>query len=170
MAVTDQELREIFANAPVIKDTFEVITLTASWFSQDYHLQNTFTEGVEVDIDGTPTLAQYAPMEIGQTSSNADLTYERSIVIQQVNDIVAGEVANRDPESNELPVIQSRGYVMYRDGSVSQIKTPVISTQITKLNRDGVGTSITSSAKPVNAQATGELTTTTRFEMMKGFL
>lgn len=170
MAITDSELREIYANAPVAKDTFEVITLTASWFSQDYHLQNTFTDDIEVTIDGSPVTALYAPMNIGRTSSNGDLSYERTIDIQQVNDIIAAEISNRDPESNELPIIQSRGYVMYRDGTVSNLKTPVISTQLTKASRNDIGTTITSNAKPVNAQATGELTTVTRFPMMKGFL
>lgn len=172
MAITDSDLREIYANAPVAKDTFEVITLTASWFTQDYHLQNTFTEGVDITLEDNVTNvhALYAPMNIGQSSSNADLTYERVIEIQQVNDIIAAEIALRDPTSNELPVIESRGYVMYRDGSISQLKTPVIKTELIRTTRNTIGTNITSSAKPVNAQATGETATTTRFPMQKGFL
>jgi len=171
MAITDSELREIYANAPVIKDTFEVIQISASWFTADYYLQNTFTEDIDVELDDLSIVtAQYAPMSLGRTSSNADLSYERTINIQQVNDIIAGEITNRDPESTELPLITSRGYVMYRDGSVSALKTAEISTQIIKTSRNGVGTNITSSAKPVNAQATGESMTATKFEMLKGYL
>lgn len=171
MAITDNELREIYANAPVVKDTFEVITIKASWFSQEYHLQHVFPDGVEVELETDEiVVAEYAPMEIGQANSNADMVFERTIIVQQVNDIIASETALRDPETDELPVLESRGYVMYRDGTVSQLKTAVISTEISKTSRNEVGTSITSSTTPVNAQATGEMTTTTRVPMLKGFL
>ncbi len=171
MAVTDDELREIYVNAPVVKDTFEVITLKAGWFSQDYHLQHAFTEDIEVELEtGEVVTAQYAPMEIGQSSSNADMVFERTIIIQQVNDIIASETASRDPESDEIPVMESRGYVIYRDGTISQLKTSVISTQISKTSRNEIGTSISSSTTPVNIQATGETATTTRVPMLKGFL
>jgi hypothetical protein len=171
MAITDSELREIYASAPAVKDTFEVITLTASWFSQDYHLQHAFTEGIDVTLETAEVVtAEYAPMEIGQASSNADMVHERNIVVQQVNDVIAGEIALRDPESAELPVMESRGYVMYRDGTVSQLKTPVTRTEINKTTRNETGVSIASSTKPVNAQATGESVTTTRVPMTKAFL
>ena len=171
MAATDSELREIYANAPVVKDTFEVITITASWFSKAYHLQHSFTEGIDVELETSEVVtAEYAPMEIGQASSNADLVYERNIIIQQVNDVIASEISLRDPESTELPVIESRGYVMYRDGTVSQLKTPVTRTDISKTTRNEIGVSIASSTKPVNAQATGESVTTTRVPMTKAFL
>ncbi len=32
--MTDDELKEIFASAPVAKDTFEVIAISAPWFSK----------------------------------------------------------------------------------------------------------------------------------------
>ena len=166
----DTELEEIFANAPVAKSTFEVITVKASWFDS-YHLQNVFTEGIDVVLEtGETVTAEYAPMEIGQANSNADMVYERTIVIQQVNDIIASEISNRDPESDELPYIESRGYIAYRDGSVSQIKTPVISTEISRTSRNSKGVNISSSTTPVNEQATGERATTTRAPMLKGFL
>lgn len=169
--ITDDELKEIYSNAPITKDTFEVITLTADWFSQDYHLQNTFTEGVDVILeDDTEVFAEYAPMEIGQASSNASLEYSRTIIIQQVNDIIAAEIANRDPESDSKVYVQSRGYVMYRDGSISQLKTPVITTEVNKTTRNEVGTSISTSTKPVNNTSTGEIATVTRVPMLKGFL
>lgn len=169
MATTDSELREIYASAPVAKDTFEVITLKSSWF--EYHLQNAFTEGVEVQLeDDSVVFAEYAPMGLGQASSNADLSYERTIVIQQVNDIIGEELAKRDPESDELPVIQSRGYVMYRDGTVSQLKTPVIETELNKTTRNETGTSFSTSVKPVREQATGEVDTVSRVPMLRAFV
>lgn len=167
--MTDAEIEEIYANAPVAKQTFEVITIKASWF--EYHLQNTFTEDVEIELEtGEVVTAQYAPMEIGQASSNADMVYERTLAIQQVNDIIANEIANRDPESDELPVIESRGYVVYRDGSISQLKTQVISTDVSRTTRNNKGVNVTSTTTPVNEQATGERATTTRVPMLKGFL
>lgn len=172
MAITDSELREIYSNAPVEKDTFEVLALKADWFTQDYYIQHTFTEGVEVPLeDGvTYVIADYAPADIGQASSNADLTYERTIVIQQINDLISSEAVRFNPDTDGLPVLESRGYVMYRDGTVSQLKTPVIKLDITKLTRNEMGASIAASSKPVNVQATGELATIERVPMYRGFL
>lgn len=171
MAITDDDLREIFTNAPVVKDTFEVITISASWFSQDYHLQNVFTDGIDVELSsGNTVTADYAPMSLGQSNSNADLIYERSIVIQGVNDIIASEIASRSPTTSELPKVSSNMFIMYRDGTVSESRAVINTTEISSISRDEIGTTIVSSTKPVNAQATGELATTTRVPMLKGFL
>jgi len=169
MAITDSDLREIYANAPVAKETFEVICIKASWF--EYYLQNTFTDDIEVELeDGSTVTAEYCPMSITQASDSSDLIYERSVVVQHVNDIIATELAMRDPELNESPVIESRGYVMYRDGTVSSLKTDVISTEVSKAVRDEQGCSFTASTTPVNSKATGERSTVTRVPMLKGFL
>jgi|AJXC01.1.fsa_nt_gi hypothetical protein len=42
--MTSDELKEIYANAPVSKIDFEVIAIKAPWFSQDYYLQNIDTD------------------------------------------------------------------------------------------------------------------------------
>ncbi len=169
MAITDSELREIYANAPIAMDTFEVITIKSSWF--EYHVQNAFADDIDVELeDGTTVTARYVPMSTAQASDSADLVYERTLEVQEVNDIISGELALRDPESTEQPVIESRGYVMYRDGTVSALKTPVISTEVSKCVRNYQGCSFTASTVPVNSKATGERATVTRVPMLQGFL
>ncbi|MCQ9087367.1 hypothetical protein [Vibrio alginolyticus] len=169
--MTDDELKEIFASAPVAKDTFEVIAIAAPWFSQTYYLQNAFTEAVYVPLeDDTEVLAKYAPMSIGQANNNSDMTYTREITIEQVNDVIAGEISKRDPLLRQKVSIESRGYVMYRDGSISSLKTPVVKTSVTSTVRDSVGTTITTSAKPVNRTTTGIVATVSRVPMLAGFL
>lgn len=170
--ITDDELREIYANAPVEKDEFEVISLSAPWFTQTYYLQNTFVDGVDVTLDDGVTVvtAEYAPMAIGQASSNADMSYTREFTIQQVNDIIATEISGRDPALRQKVTVSSRGYVMYRDGTVSAQKTPTISTEVTKTTRNNIGTTIGTATKPVNNTTTGEVATVTRVPMLKGFL
>ena len=93
--ITDNELKEIFSNAPVEKDMFEVVELTASWFSQSYYVQNTFTDGIDVPLEDGVTIvnAEYAPMQIGQAGNNTDMVYSRSVTLQYVNDIIAAEIA-----------------------------------------------------------------------------
>lgn len=170
MSFTDDELREIYVNAPVEKDVFEVISLTAPFFTKTYHLQHTFTDGIEVVLETDQTvLAEYAPMDIGQASSEGNMNWTRTIVIEQVNDIIAAELANRDPELDQKITVEFRGYVMYRDGSVSSLKTPVIRNQVIEVDRDEVGSSISTSAKPISKTQTGETATTTRVPMLKGF-
>lgn len=170
--ITDDELREIYANAPVEKDTFEVIGLSAPWFTQSYYLQNVFVDGIDVPLEDGVTIvtAEYAPMRIGQASSNADMSYSREFTIQQVNDIIASEIAGRDPLLRQKVSVSSRGYVMYRDGTVSAQKTPTISTEVVKTSRNNIGTAISTATKPVNNTTTGEVATVTRVPMLKGFL
>lgn len=170
MAITDSDLREIYANAPVVKDQFEVISLEADWFSQNYYLQNVFVDGVTVTLDdGTEVLAEYAPMSLGQTSSNADMSFERTVNIQMVNDKIANEMSNYNPDVDDMPTFNSRVFVMYRDGSVSSQKTSVITTEVTKVTRSEQGASITTRLRPVSEQATGIVANTTLCPMLAGF-
>lgn len=170
--ITDTDLREIYANAPVVKDIFEVISVSAPWFTRTYYLQNTFTDGVDITLEDNVTVvtAEYAPMTIGLASSNADMSYTREFTIQQVNDVIAAEIAGRDPALRQKVRVESRGYLMYRDGTISLLKTPVVGTEVTKTSRDSIGTTISTATKPVNNTSTGEVATVTRVPMLKGFL
>lgn len=168
--ITDSELREIYANAPVIKDTFEVITLRSSWF--EFHLQNTFAgETITVTFeDGRVIEAVYAPMRVEQANSNADMNYTRRVVIQAINDLIAEQIANRPDGSDEKPVIEGRVYVMYRDGTISQVKGPVVKTEVLRVTRDSQGANIDTATKPINDIATGEIATISRVPMLRGVL
>lgn len=171
--MTDEEIREIYASAPVSKTVIEVVELSAPWFSKTYYLQRQMTDSIEVTLEtGETVVAEYVPMSIDQSSSNADLNYERNIVIQQVNDIIVSEQTNYDPDvyGDPLPQFVSRGYILYRDGSVSQIKQPPIRLPIRKMRRDERGALFNVTTKPANQWATGEVATTTRVPMLKGFL
>lgn len=171
--MTDEEIREIYASAPVSKTVIEVVELSAPWFSKTYYLQRQMTDSIEVTLEtGETVVAEYAPMSIDQSSSNADLNYERNVVIQQVNDIIASEQSKYDPDlyADQSPMFVSRGYILYRDGSVSQIKQPPIQLPIRKMRRDERGALFSVTTKPANQWATGEVATTTRVPMLKGFL
>lgn len=173
--MTSDELKEIYANAPVASTQFEVVTLKAPWFSKDYHLQNMLTEDIDVIFETNETVtANYAPMGLGQTSSNADLNYERKIIIQYVNDIIASEQARFDPDIHDPrdSVIESRGYIYYRNGDVSGLQTSVTTVGIREVIRDAENgaVSITTSSKPANESATGEVATIKRVPMLRGFV
>ena len=171
--MTNEEIREIYASAPVTKETIEVIELSASWFTRKYYLQRQMTDDIDITLEtGEVVTANYAPMSLDQSSSNADLAYERNVVIQQVNDIIASGQARYDPDihGDEMPMFVSRGYILYRNGTVSQIKQPPIKLPIRKMRRDDKGTVFNVTTKPANQSATGEMCTVTRVPMVKGFL
>jgi hypothetical protein len=171
--MTDEEIRQITASAPVSKETIEIIELSASWFTRKYYLQRQVTDDIEVVLEtGETVTANYAPMSLNQSSNNADLNYERNIIIQQVNDIIAEEQSRYDPDihDNEFPMFISRGYVLYRNGDISQIKQQPIRLPIRKMRRDERGALFNVTTKPANQSATGEVCTVTRAPMTKGFL
>ena len=111
-------------------------------------------------------------MNIDQSSSNADLSYERNIQIQMVNDIISSENDNYDPDihGDEMPLFQSRVYIAYRDGTISSIMSGPISLPVRKISTNNQGVSINVTTKPSNESATGEIATTTRVPMLKGFV
>lgn len=173
--MTTDELKEIYANAPVDKIDFEVVALKAPWFSQDYYLQNVMTDDIEVVLEtGATVTVKYAPMSIGQSSSNSDLNNERTIVLQDVNDLIASEQVNFNPDIHDPndAKIESRGYIYYRNGTVSSIQTSVTSVTVREITRDSknANSSIRASSKPTNDSATGERCTITRVPMLRGYL
>jgi hypothetical protein len=173
--MNSEEIKEIYANAPVSSSQFEVIALSAPWFSQKYYLQNIDTEAIDVVLEtGETVTVSYAPMSIGQTSSNADLNNERSIILQEVNDIIAEEQSNFNPDIHDPKdaKVEHRGYIRYRNGDVSSLQTSVTSVTIRELTRDAENgnTSIITSSKPANESATGERATTKRVPMLRGFI
>ncbi len=134
--MTPDEIKAIYANAPVEQSTLEVISFSASWFSQKYYLQSQFAKDIQVVLEDNFTVdALYAPMSIDQSSSNADLNHERNLVIQMVNDLIASENDNYDPVTHgaETPIFQSRGYICYRDGTISDLQFGPISLPVKKI-------------------------------------
>lgn len=171
--MTDDELKAIYASAPVTATPFEVISAEAPWFSKTYYLQNVLTEELSVTLEtGQVVSVDYAPMALEQASSNADLNYERRILIQMVNDVIADEMSKYDPDLHEWTdfKMKSRGYIYYRTGDVSGIKTPVVVLPVRGITMTYNGVSAKVSSKPVNESATGEVATVNRVPMMKGFV
>jgi hypothetical protein len=127
-------------------------------------MQVTLETGVVVDVS-------YAPMNLEQASSNSDLNYERNLTIQQVNDIIASENDNYDPEvnGNAMPVFQSRGYIAYRDGTISDLQYGPVTLPVRSMKTNNQGTVMSVSTKPGNDYATGEMATVTRVPMLRGF-
>jgi len=173
--MTSDELKEIYASAPVSSTEMEVVSLSAPWFSQTYWLQNVDTDPIDVVLEtGETVTVNYAPMGLGQTSSNADLNYERSIVIEEVNDIIAEEQSRFDPDIYDPKdaKVSSRGYIYYRNGDVSSIQTSVTTVTVRDVTRDAStgAVNISASSTPANETSTGEVATISRVPMLAGFL
>jgi hypothetical protein len=170
--MTPDDIKKIYASAPVDRTTLEVVSFSASWFSKTHYLQRQFTDDIQVTLEtGVVVNVLYAPMNLEQASSNSDLNYERNVTIQQVNDIIASENDNYDPETNsdEMPVFQSRGYIAYRDNTISAIQYGPITLPVRSMTTNNQGTIISITTKPGNEYATGEMATVTRVPMLKGF-
>jgi len=173
--LTTDELKKIYASAPVSSTPFEVVSIQAPWFSQVYYLQNVSVSDIQVTLEtGAVVTARYAPMGLGEASSNADLNYERSIVIQMVNDLLAAEQDRFNPEMHNADdhLVKSRGYIMYRNGTISSLQTSVVTTRVRDITRDAKNgaASVRISSKPSNESATGEVATISRVPMLRGFI
>lgn len=167
--VNDEELREIYANAPLPKTAFIVVSLDATWFTQKFYLQNVSTDDIEVVLEtGETVVAEYAPMNYTEAGNNDDMSYTRTVLIQQVNDIIAAQMDNRQYGDNSNVNVEFRTYIMMRDGTISSIKDRVVRTQVVSLQRNAQGAKIDTSTKPITKTTTGEKQTTTRFPMLKG--
>lgn len=170
--MTPDEIKKIYASAPVDQTTLEVVSFSASWFSKTYYLQRQFTEDIQVTLEDDSVVdVLYTPMSIEQASSNADLNYERNITIQMVNDLIASENDNYNPEihGSEMPMFQSRGYIAYRDGTISSIQFGPVSLPVRRMKTNNQGTVINVTTKPSNESSTGEIATVTRVPMLRGF-
>lgn len=173
--MTTDEMKAIYASAPVSSTRFEVVSIEAPWFSQIYYLQNVSVEDIQVTLETSEVVtARYAPLGLGEASSNADLNYERNIVIQMVNDLLAAEQDNFNPEIHnpDDQIVKSRGYIYYRNGTISSIQTSVVKTRVRDITRDSKtgASNIRISTKPGNQNATGEVATISRVPMLRGFL
>ena len=171
--MTPDDIKKIYASAPVDQTELEVISFSAPWFSKTYYLQRQFTEDIQVTLEtGITVDVMYAPMNIDQASSNADLNYERNVSIQMVNDLIAAENDNYDPEMNgsQTPTFQSRGFIAYRDGTISGIKYGPITLPVKTIKTNNQGAIINVTTKPGNDYATGEVATVTRVPMLRGFV
>ena len=171
--MTPDEIKAIYASAPVDRTELEIISFSAPWFTKTYYLQRQFTENIQVTLETNEVVdVLYAPMNIDQASSNADLNYERNISIQMVNDLIAAENDNYDPEINgsQTPIFQSRGFIAYRDGTISGIKYGPITLPVKTIKTNNQGAVINVTTKPGNDYATGEVATVTRVPMLRGFV
>lgn len=171
--MTDEELIDIYANAPIEKDRFELLKLEATWFSQTYYLQGTYSEEIEVEIDGVLQTVKYAPLRTGGESSSDELEYEVNTVIQSVNDLIAKESDNFDPSlrgNDRLPKMTVYEFISYRNGDIKQSSNPSVSVRLNDMNRDENATNLVASTVPTNQQATGEVVTINRNPMLKAFL
>ena len=168
--ITDDELKTIFASAPVSKTMVEVISLTASWFSQEYHLQNQIGDVITVTFENGQVVDAYpAPMNITDASSNEDLTYQKTLSIENVNDLIATELERFDPSIHEPPMMTSRMFIYYRDGTITGIKGSPIRLKVGKMDLNELGVQLSATAKETNTSATGERMTNARFPMQRGF-
>lgn len=173
--MNSEELRKLYASAPVVTTEFEVASIHAPWFSRVYYLQNVFTETIRVRLEtGAYVDAEYAPMSLGRSSSNADLNYERNIIISQVNDILAAEQVNFNPDVHDpdTQYVQSRMYIRYEEGTISNMQGTVVTTYVRDITRDSktYSSTVRISSKPANETATGEVATVSRVPMLKGFV
>lgn len=171
--MTDEELIDIYANAPIEKDRFEILKLEALWFSETYFLQNVYSEDIETLVDGVTQTIRYAPFRTGGESSSEELEYQVNTVLQNINDLIAKESENFNPDlrgDDRLPKITVYEFISYRDGTFKQSTNPSVTVRLNDMNRDEEGTNLLASTTPTNSQTTGEVVTVNRNPMLKAFL
>lgn len=167
-----EELSKIWASAPTDKFMFEVLKLSATWFTRDYYVQYAIEidDYITVNIDDVETEVIFAPMQNTRNENNQDLAHERSFTIAFVNDILATEQSRFDPDIHDKSdfILTVYPFVCYENGEYLQ-SGDGHRLFVNSAPRNYLGTTFNVSSKPTNRTSTGEVNTNIRFPMQRGF-
>ena len=166
------ELRQLLASAVRGKGQVEVIELSHSAFTRPYYLAHQLKDDFQVTLEtGETVTVQYAPMTVEKESSGSLLLGDRSITIQQINDLVAREEERIPVSSTEKPVVKVRTFVMRKDGTCSGVASGPYKLFVSSIdyNESNNSCKLTCSTVPTNISECGEVATIERVPMLAGF-
>ena len=166
------ELRQLLASAVRGKGQVEVIELSHSAFTKSYYLAHQLKDDFQVTLEtGETVTVQYAPMTVEKESSGSLLLGDRSITIQQINDLVAREEERIPVSSTEKPVVKVRTFVMRKDGTCSGVASGPYKLFVSSIdyNESNNSCKLTCSTVPTNIAECGEVATIERVPMLAGF-
>lgn len=166
------ELQQLLASAVRGKGQIEVIELSHSAFTRKHYLAHQIKKDFHVTLEtGETVTVQYAPMDVEKESSGSILLGDRSITIQQINDLVAREEDRIPDDSEEKPIVKVRTFVMRKDGTCSGVASGPYKLFVSSIdyNESNNSCKLTCSTVPTNIAECGEVATIERVPMLAGF-
>lgn len=164
------EYSEFFLNAGANVAELELLEISHPNFTQTYYIVRNATEGVTVTLeDATVQAFEYYPLQITPAGAGDDLDQVLQIQLgdlgailsQELDSISAGESFGTKPTLK---------YRTYRSDDLSAPLYGPITLEISRLTFKKEGAAFEAHAPRLNSTATGELYTTTRFPMLRGFI
>jgi hypothetical protein len=164
------EYSEFFLNAGSNVAELELLEISHPSFTKTYYIVRNAIAGVTVTLeDSTSKAFEYYPLQITPVGSGDDL--------DQVLKIQLGDLGSVLPQ--ELDAVRLAGsfgikpilkYRTYRSDDLSAPLYGPIVLEISNLTFKKEGAAFEAHAPRLNSTATGELYTTTRFPMLRGFI
>jgi hypothetical protein len=161
---------EFFLNAGSNVAELELLEISHPNFTKTYYLVRNAVNGVTVTLeDSTSQEFEYYPLQITPVGSGDDL--------DQVLRIQLGDLGTLLPQ--ELDAVSAAGgfgtkptlkYRTYRSDDLSAPLYGPITLEISALTFKKEGAAFEAHAPRLNSTATGELYTTSRFPMLRGFI
>jgi hypothetical protein len=162
---------EFFLGASPSVVQLELVELTHPNLSQDYRFVRNYRSGLTVTMPVVgPLRFEYWPMRISRGKTSDDLVQRLTIDLGPVNETLAAEL-DLIAAADGFSVRPTLRYWVYRSDAINA--GPLVGPlrfEVTSVNLGEEGASLEVAAPEVNAHATGELYTVTRFSMLRGFL
>jgi hypothetical protein len=165
-----RDYSEYFLNSGSHVVELELLEISHPNFSQIYYLVRNAMNGITVTLEyGQSQAFEYYPLQISPLGSGDDL--DQAIQIQ-LGDL--GEILPQELDA----VFQGDGFatrpqVIYRTYRSDDLTAPLygpITLEVTDLTFKKEGAAFEARARRKNMNATGEVYTTSRFPMLRGFI
>lgn len=168
----EDDLRRLLASQTAGVVELDTISIGHPSFTKTYYLVRNLVDGFDGLLEDGVTVVhfEYCPMKWERASSEGDLDYELKITLQDLNEIVAGEVDLIAIDDPETPTVIARSYIYGRDRSVGTIQDGPYVLQVGDIGYVPTGCAFTASAKPLNNSATGTIYSIAEIPMLQGFI
>ncbi|MBB5411910.1 hypothetical protein HDG34_005876 [Paraburkholderia sp. HC6.4b] len=165
------ELQRLLASQQAGIIELETFQVSHPNFSRSYYIVRNLPDGFTGQLeDGSLVEFQYVPVSFERAAANGDLDYEIRITFQDLNEIIAPEVARIPVDSKVIPTCIVRSFIYRRDGTISPVADGPFVLGINSIAYTPEGCAFTASSQPLNVSATGEVYAIVDIPMLKGFV
>jgi hypothetical protein len=164
------EYSEFFLNAGSNVAELELIEISHPNFTQTYYLVRNAINGVTVTLEDSSSQAfQYYPLQITALGSGNDLDQALKIQLGDLGEVLPAELA-AVYAADGFGTRPTLKYRTYRSDDLSAPLYGPITLEISRLAFERSGVAFEAHAPRLNSTATGEVYTTNRFPMLRGFI
>ncbi len=159
-----------FLDAPRSVIEFETLEISHPAFSQIYYVVRNRRTGLRARLEtGVEVDFVYVPMRIRAISQRADLDFGLSVEFGDLGTIIPDEI-DRVRDADALDVRPTVNYRTYRSDNLSTPMFGPLRLEVRSIPRSRDGASFEAGAPSLNLTRTGEVYSTTRFPMLRGYL